>query len=238
MPDVMARRAISHVRGIGIDVSENTLNSGEQHTLALRKQMQASPFANPRGLLGWVAGQLMARLSTQRSEWGLSLLDLQAGDQLLEVGFGPGVDIQRAARIVVDGTVVGVDPSATMVALAGRRNTVAVRSGKVQLHQVAMPGPLPFQDATFTKIFTNNSFAFWDEPDASLRELKRVLRPGGRIVIVTQALWLRKTPAAVWPYGESVMQELRDAGFSHVRLEGRAMKPVDAVGAVGEVERA
>ena len=211
------------------------LNSEEQQAHVWRKHMQASPFANPRGPLGWLAGQLMARLSTQRNEWGLSLLDLQADDQLLEVGFGPGVDIQRAARMVTDGTVVGVDPSATMVALASRRNRVAIRAGKVQLHQVAMPGPLPFPDAIFTKIFTNNSFAFWDEPDASLRELKRVLRPGGRIAIVAQPLWL-KTPAQARAYGETVAQALREAGFSRVRLEVRAMKPVDAVAGLGELE--
>jgi SAM-dependent methyltransferase len=217
-------------------VSDDTPNSEEQQK-AWRKRMQASPFANPRGPLGWVAGQLMARLSTQRSEWGLSLLDLQPDDQLLEVGFGPGVDIQRAAGIVTGGTVVGVDPSATMVSLAGRRNRAAIRAGKVQLHQVAMPGPLPFPDAVFTKIFTNNSFVFWDEPDASLRELKRVLRPGGRIAIVAQPLWL-KTPAQARQYGETVAQALREAGFSRVRLEARAMKPVDAVAALGELERA
>ncbi|HEX8032554.1 MAG TPA: methyltransferase domain-containing protein, partial [Ktedonobacterales bacterium] len=194
---------------------EDMPNSEEQQAQAWRKRMQASPFANPRGPLGWVAGQLMARLSTQRSEWGLSLLDLQPDDQLLEVGFGPGVDIQRAVRVVTDGTVAGVDPSATMVSLAGRRNRAAIRTGKVQLYQVAMPGPLPFPDGVFTKIFTNNSFAFWDEPDASLRELKRVLRPGGRVAIVAQPLWL-KTPAEARAYGETVAQKLRDTGFSRV----------------------
>ncbi|MGZ3639526.1 MAG: class I SAM-dependent methyltransferase [Ktedonobacterales bacterium] len=216
---------------------EDTPNSEEQQTQAWRKRMQASSFAKPRGPLGWVAGQLMARLSTQRSEWGLSLLDLQPDEQLLEVGFGPGVDIQRAARVVTGGTVVGVDPSATMVSLAGRRNRADIRAGKVELHQVAMPGPLPFPDAVFTTIFTNNSFAFWDAPDASLRELKRVLRPGGRIAIVAQPLWL-KTPAEARVYGETVAQALRKAGFSRVRLEARAMKPVDAVAALGELERA
>lgn len=218
----------------GMCVSEDTLNGEEQQIW--RKRMQASPFATPRGLPGWLAGQLMARLSAERSIWGLSLLDLQPDDQLLEVGFGPGVDIQRAARVVTGGTVVGVDLSATMVALARKRNAAAIRAGKVQLYQAAMPGPLPFGDATFTAIFTNNSFAFWDEPGASLRELRRVLRPGGRIAIVAQPQRLRKTPAEVRPYGETVAQALRDAGFAQVRLAVRAMKPVDAVAAIGALE--
>ncbi len=219
-------------------MDEATSDERERQAHVWRKRMQASPFANPRGPLGWVAGQLMARLSTERSEWGLSLLDLQSDDHLLEVGFGPGVDIQRATRAVVAGMVVGVDPSATMVTLASGRNAAALSAGKVQLYQVAMPGPLPFEDATFTKIFTNNSFAFWDEPKASLRELKRVLRPGGRIAIVMQPLWLRKAPAEVRPYGDMLVQGLRDAGFSRVRLETRAMQPVDAVGVIGEREGA
>ena len=111
-------------------MSDDTPNSEEQQK-AWRKRMQASPFANPRGPLGWVAGHLMARLSTQRSEWGLSLLDLHPEDQLLEVGFGPGMDIQRAARAVTGGTVAGGGGGAplftnygTLRKSAGTRNSV------------------------------------------------------------------------------------------------------------------
>ncbi len=57
-------------------------------------------------------------------------------------------------------------------------------------------------------------------------------------MVVMQPLWLRKTPAEVRPYGDKLVQGLRDAGFSRVRLETRTMKPVDAVGAIGERESA
>lgn len=86
-----------------------------------------SQFANPHGLLGRLAGTIMSFENRERNRWAISLLNLQQGDRVLEVGFGPGWAIQQMARIAVNGFVAGVDSSETMVQQAGRRNVDAIR---------------------------------------------------------------------------------------------------------------
>ena len=72
-------------------------------------------FGQPAGLLGWAAGQIMAVKNRGRSLWVISLLDIQRDDRVLEIGFGPGVDLRRVSEIAADGFVTGVDHSKEMV---------------------------------------------------------------------------------------------------------------------------
>src|SRR5690606_3648674 len=73
-------------------------------------------FGHPRGMLGRLAGLVMAtrRSNRQRIKWTVEQLDVQPTDQVLEIGFGPGIGIADAARRASQGRVVGVDVSAVM----------------------------------------------------------------------------------------------------------------------------
>src|SRR5579862_9375862 len=88
-------------------------------------------FAKPEGPLGWVAGHMMAMENGGRSEWVFSLLDLKPQERVLEIGFGPGTDLQRASRMAA--FVAGVDHSDVMVKQASRRNAAAIREGRVEV---------------------------------------------------------------------------------------------------------
>ena len=79
-------------------------------TSRLRRQ-----FVQPSGFLGSMVGWLLAVKNRERSEWVLSLLDVQPTDHVLEVGFGPGVDIRRVSAIAIKGLVAGVDHSDVML---------------------------------------------------------------------------------------------------------------------------
>lgn len=107
-------------------------------------------FGHPRGWLGWLVGRILA-LGKNRSLWVLSKLDLKTDDRVLEIGFGPGLDIERVSEQITSGFVRGIDYSKLMVEEARKRNAQAIGTGKVELKHSSMAEPLPYPDETFTK---------------------------------------------------------------------------------------
>jgi len=121
----------------------------------------------------------------KRNAWAVSLMDVQASDRVLEIGFGPGIAIREIARRATRGQVVGIDRSAVMGAQAGRRNAAAIRAGRVSLVVASIEDPPAF-DRPFDKILAVNNMGMWSEPALRLRELAGLLCGGGVIAIVTQ----------------------------------------------------
>lgn len=159
------------------------------------------------------------RASNQRrNHWVVSLLDVRPTDRVLEVGFGPGLAIAELATAAVRGRVYGVDHSAVMVRRAGRRNSAAVRAGRVEL--VCAPvDRLPRFDEPLDAILAVNSVGFWPDPVERLTELLLLLRPGGRIALASQP----RCPGANRDTTARAARELRDlldrAGFGEFRAE-------------------
>ena len=99
---------------------------------------------------------------------------LSTADRFLDVGCGPGAALEHAAA--TGAAVAGVDPSPSMVERASRRVPEAdVRVGSAE--------DLPFPDDSFTVVINVASFHHWANRDAGLREISRVLEPGGRLHI-------------------------------------------------------
>ena len=139
-------------------------------------------FGRPKGILGRLGGIIMARTNRKFASWVINLLDIQPNDRVLEVGFGPGVGIQLLARSASAGYVAGIDPSEEMVGQATARNVKAIESGQVDLRHGSVEG-LPFEDNTFDKALAINSMQVWPDAMAGLREIRRVMKPGGRIAL-------------------------------------------------------
>jgi len=85
----------------------------------------------------------MARTNESCGAWVADLLEIGPNDSVLEVGFGPGVTIQRLSKIASAGHVVGIDPSHEMVEQARARNRAAIESGRVDLRRGSVES-LPF----------------------------------------------------------------------------------------------
>jgi SAM-dependent methyltransferase len=190
-----------------------------------------SQFAHPRGWLGHIVGFILASKNRARNAWTISLLDIQPNDQVLEIGFGPGQAIQELAKLTPNGFIYGTDLSDVMVAQASKRNTDAIRSGHVLLQQGA-ESPLPFEDNKFNRALAVNSMQFWSDTVAGLQEMKRVLKPGGRVVITIQPMWA-KTEEEVQAVAEKLVMQLKQVGFKQVRLETRRSKPMSTVSGIG-----
>ena len=188
-------------------------------------------FAHPRGLLGWLGGTIMARSTAQRNAWTLSLLDIGPDDCILEVGCGPGALIKTLSTRATAGSVVGLDLSATMLREASKRNAQAIREGRVRL-EAGSSTDLPFEEASFDKVLSANSLPFWPDQEAGVREMQRVLRPGGMIALILQPRWAR-TESDVKQIGEGLVSLLSQVGFQQARLEFKPMKPIASVCALG-----
>jgi SAM-dependent methyltransferase len=109
------------------------------------------------------------------------LLGLTPGDGVLDVACGPGNFTREFAQIVgAGGLAVGIDASPTMLARAvadTEPDTVAyVRGDAVRL---------PFRDASFDAVCCFAALHLFEDPDAALDHMTRVLTPGGRIAILT-----------------------------------------------------
>jgi len=142
----------------------------------------SSPFGAPRGALGWVAGRMMARMNAPMNRACVDVLAPEPGERVLEVGFGHGETLAAIAERVGDGLVAGADPSPTMVRMAGRRNRRALGEGRVRLDRASVVA-LPYAASAFDAVLSVNAIQHWGDRDAGLAEVRRVLRPGGRLVL-------------------------------------------------------
>jgi SAM-dependent methyltransferase len=166
-------------------------------------------------------------------EKSFGLLHLQPGDCVLDVGCGAGDDARALARIVApDGLVVAVDASVRMIEEARRRSEglellVDYRVGNIQ--------DLDLGDGAFDSARADRVFQHLDDPVRALDELKRVTRPGGRVVVAepdwgtlvvdscdaatTQAVLTAITGGIRNPWmGRRLFGLFRRAGFTEVEV--------------------
>ncbi|TWB88115.1 methyltransferase family protein [Bradyrhizobium macuxiense] len=177
--------------------------------MSVMRSILLRAFGRPRGLLGRLGGVIMARTNADCGAWVTDLLEVESDDRVLEVGFGPGVVIQRLSSLVPAGSVAGIDASPEMVGQARARNTTAVGDGRIDL-RLGSVEHLPFDDGSFDKALAINSMQVWPDAVAGLREIRRVMKPGGRIA-------LGFTSHSGQPR-EGVVEKIVAAGFTAARL--------------------
>jgi SAM-dependent methyltransferase len=204
-----------------------------------RKQKLAmairSQFVRPRSFAGWLVGWEMALRSSNRKRnvWAVGLLGVEPTDRVLEIGFGPGIAIRELSRRATHGLVCGVDHSEVMVRQATKRNRDAVRAGRVDL-RCGSAEHLPAFGEPFDKVLAVNNMGMWPEPDERLKELHNLMRPGGRIAIVSQPRCPGATVETTVAAGREIAARLTEAGFTRIRSETLALKP-PVICVIGEV---
>jgi ubiquinone/menaquinone biosynthesis C-methylase UbiE len=180
--------------------------------LAIARQASA-----PSGLFGRLLLRIMARGTTPLNLEVLDALRIADGDRVLEVGFGHGKTLATAAASTPTATFAGIDVSADAVRVASRRCRNEIAAGRMEL-QLGDARALPWADASFAKAFTVHTIYFWSDPIACLRELRRVVRPGGRLIVGfcerSPEVEAAFPPAIYHLYsGDEVIEMLRGAGF-------------------------
>jgi SAM-dependent methyltransferase len=160
----------------------------------------------------------------------LQELALSRDDYLIEVGCGGGAMLSEALKSGC--RAAAIDHSPDMVQLACEVNHDAIAEGRLEILQ-ASADHLPFPDATFTCAAMTGVLGFLPDPVAALREMKRVLVEGGRIVVLGSDPALRGTPAAPEPMAshlrfyedDELLQLAEEAGFAKVNVVRRDLEP-------------
>jgi ubiquinone/menaquinone biosynthesis C-methylase UbiE len=120
-----------------------------------------------------------------RETWGQNLrvmdaLGIDQTDHILDVGCGHGRSLAELAARSSIGHIVGVDPSKLMVEIASERNRPLIEAARVEV-VLSSVDSLPFPDDFFDKVLCVHVLYFWKDLNASLREIARVLKSGGRL---------------------------------------------------------
>jgi ubiquinone/menaquinone biosynthesis C-methylase UbiE len=163
----------------------------------------------------------------QRNVWTVSLLEIQRHDRVLEIGFGPGIAVREISRLAVEGYVCGLDHSEEMLRQATKRNAAAIRMGRVDL-RLGSVDCLPVFAEPFEKVLAVNAIMFREQMIDRLKELRRVMRPGGRIAIAHQPRGPGATDATAEARGDEIAAALTQAGFSEVRVRTMRLRPAVA----------
>jgi ubiquinone/menaquinone biosynthesis C-methylase UbiE len=147
--------------------------------------------------------------------------ELRPGMDTLDVGCGTGAAVLAAAPQLPDGTAVGVDPSDDFVRIARRR---ARRLANVEF-QVAVAERLPFDSGRFDVVWSVHSSHHWHDLASGIAEVRRVLRPGGRFLIVE-----RHDPDKPWGISmdeaESLSETMTKSRFLQVTVDERPVKRI------------
>jgi ubiquinone/menaquinone biosynthesis C-methylase UbiE len=104
------------------------------------------------------------------------------GERILEIGFGHGRTLERAAKASPGAQFAGIDHAEDMVAALSHRARRLVQDGRLEL-RAGDSSALPWPDATFDGVFAVHTIYFWQDAVRHVSEIHRVLRSRGRLVL-------------------------------------------------------
>jgi ubiquinone/menaquinone biosynthesis C-methylase UbiE len=136
-------------------------------------------------LFGRFVGMGMNRGHSRLWRWGLSHISIKPNAFILDLGCGGGKAVQELTRISLSGKVCGIDYSEEMVQLARKINKKFIENGHVEILHGSVSS-LPFSDGMFDYVTAFEAYYFWPNLIDDLKEIKRVLKPGGTLLIANE----------------------------------------------------
>lgn len=146
-------------------------------------------FSNTRKPEGFWGKMMVAGMNggshAEMASWGLDFGYVPAEGDILDIGCGGGANLKRLMQRSLKGKVTGVDYSPVSVQKSAKVNSAAIKEGRCQVLS-ANVAQLPFADNTFTMATAFETVYFWPDIEKSFAEVRRVLAPGGKILIVNE----------------------------------------------------
>jgi ubiquinone/menaquinone biosynthesis C-methylase UbiE len=167
------------------------------------------------------------------TEQTLSLMDIQPGDRILDLGCGTGWASRRMARLAQGGEVVGLDVADEML----RRAEEASSAFRNVRYVWGSAERIPESDNAFSKVLSVESFYYYGDQGKALDELRRVMAPGGKLFILINLYkdnhyslrWVEELKVPVQALSEEEYKRLlQNHGFKDVqalRIPDRSPTP-------------
>ena len=185
---------------------------------------------NPGKPEGEDGARMLARMNMSHepvTEWALGFLNMADAGQVLDIGCGGGATIRRLADRFPQAAVTGLDHSPVSVEQSTEYNRDLIGAGRARVVEGSVE-ELPFDENSFDRITTVESFYFWPEPEENLKEVFRVLKPGGQFLLIADIYGKAGLDADTLrnielydlfnPSKEEFHLMFRDAGFTAVRI--------------------
>ncbi|MDR2784430.1 MAG: class I SAM-dependent methyltransferase [Treponema sp.] len=184
----------------------------------------------PQGAGGWFLISTMNWGHGPISRWGLKNLVIKPGDHILDIGCGGGKNVARMLKRAGEGKVCGLDYSEVCVEKTKRLNRKAVRGGRADI-RLGSVSENPWPDNSFDVATAFETVYFWPDFVNDLREVRRVLKPGGVFFICNEMnkpeegeapyqFWIKKLNMNTYTQSE-FQKHLTDAGFTDMQFISR-----------------
>jgi ubiquinone/menaquinone biosynthesis C-methylase UbiE len=160
----------------------------------------------------WVGRVLLRAMNeghSRMTDWGLSHVGIRESFAILDVGCGGGRTIEKLAAVAKNGKVEGIDYADGSVAASRALNKESIKSGRVSI-QKASVSRLPFADDTFDLVTAIETQYYWPDLPHDMREIWRVLKPSGTLVVIAETYKGGAQDRFKWP----VMWLLRSSHLS------------------------
>ena len=119
------------------------------------------------------------------TDWGLKNISIEKHYTILDVGCGGGRTVSKLAASATEGKVYGVDYSEASVAASKKTNASMIEMGRVEI-QLGSVSQLPFPDGMFDLVTAVETHFWWPNLPGDMREVFRVVKPGGRLIIIAE----------------------------------------------------
>jgi len=140
----------------------------------------------PSRWLGRLTLREMNKRHSPLTDWGLSHVEIGAQDTILDVGCGGGRTINKLASIASHGSVFGVDYAQGSLAASRDYNRALIAEGRVRIEHSSV-SKLPFPTGQFDLVTAIETQYYWPDLPGDMREILRVLKPGGKLVIIAES---------------------------------------------------
>lgn len=139
----------------------------------------------PTGWRGRLILWKMNRGHSNMTDWGLSHVSIEKSDTILDIGCGGGRTVSKLAARASEGHVYGIDYSPDSVAASQKTNVRGIAAGRVEIQQGSV-SKLPFRDGMFDLVTAVETHFFWPDLPSDMREVFRVLKPGGFFLVIVE----------------------------------------------------